>query len=579
MVNVTHKDAGAELTQVEDNAVDRHILTVSTTPGDAVILDGSGRLPAVNGSQLTNINADQVVAGSTNKVYTAAEKAKLAGITAGADVTPLVDEDDMASNSAILVPSQQSVKAYVSAMGGGIGTPVFLAAYDATTKEKAWAIATSGYVCTGTNDEAKWALAQTAAGVGGLVNLSQGSFNVQANITLTALFRGVGGSKDGDSGTRIYISASITITFGHHGNLQDLYYEMASTHAGVGVLCHGEVGFAERPDLMRGVFGFHKGLDNASFPAGSILFQVYAVGSAGAGNKYIQTCHFGPFILRGADIGLKLYSNGDGTGNGWITDNVFDGIIHQNGTASLYLFGTYATGYGATQINKFYGLGMEAYSGASVDGIVLDGVTYNTFDISTSDWGLASGALIHAINGGAWNDIKGNLGGGLMTNKLLVDTCTYLSGTNTLTDIGVSYQSTNFTQDQSCTPPFEAAQWGETVAYGQMVYQSTDGLWYKGDCSNAAKSGGVRIAMVVGSMDAANAYTVNKFGWIATRDSKVRYDTWSWATAGLPLYLSTAGALTATKPTTSGYIQRIAAYSTYSKYVVLACSDSWVTAP
>jgi hypothetical protein len=33
----------------------------------------------------------------------------------------ILDEDDMASNSATKVPSQQSVKAYVDAQGGGGG--------------------------------------------------------------------------------------------------------------------------------------------------------------------------------------------------------------------------------------------------------------------------------------------------------------------------------------------------------------------------------------------------------------------------------------------------------------------------
>ena len=78
---------------------------------------------------------DNMVDGATNKNYTATEKTKLAGIETGADVTDatnvdaagavmnadtstasmdfVVDEDDMSSDSATKVPTQQSVKAYV----------------------------------------------------------------------------------------------------------------------------------------------------------------------------------------------------------------------------------------------------------------------------------------------------------------------------------------------------------------------------------------------------------------------------------------------------------------------------------
>lgn len=88
-------------------------------------------------------SADTITDGTTNKAYTATEKTKLAGIEALADVTDatnvdaagavmnsdtstaamsfVVDEDNMASDSATKVPTQQSVKAYVdtSIVAGG----------------------------------------------------------------------------------------------------------------------------------------------------------------------------------------------------------------------------------------------------------------------------------------------------------------------------------------------------------------------------------------------------------------------------------------------------------------------------
>lgn len=79
-------------------------------------------------------DVDNHTDGTTNKVYTATEQSKLAGIETGADVTDaanvaaagavmeadtstasmqfVIDEDDMASDSATKVPTQQSVKAY-----------------------------------------------------------------------------------------------------------------------------------------------------------------------------------------------------------------------------------------------------------------------------------------------------------------------------------------------------------------------------------------------------------------------------------------------------------------------------------
>lgn len=88
-------------------------------------------------------DTDNHTDGTTNKVYSATEKTKLAGIETAADVTDatnvaaagatmdadtslagngyFLDEDNMASNSATKVPSQQSVKAYVDAEVAGVG--------------------------------------------------------------------------------------------------------------------------------------------------------------------------------------------------------------------------------------------------------------------------------------------------------------------------------------------------------------------------------------------------------------------------------------------------------------------------
>lgn len=96
---------------------------------------GGGAVDSVNSQTgVVVLDQDDVADGITYKQYSATEKTKLAGIEAGADVTDatnvdasgatmntdislagngyFLDEDNMASDSATKVPSQQSVKAY-----------------------------------------------------------------------------------------------------------------------------------------------------------------------------------------------------------------------------------------------------------------------------------------------------------------------------------------------------------------------------------------------------------------------------------------------------------------------------------
>ena len=89
---------------------------------------------------VTSDTLDDLTAGATKKHFTSSDESKLDAIEAAADVTDatnvnaagatmntdttlvgngyFLDEDNMASDSATKVPSQQSVKAYVDAQGG-----------------------------------------------------------------------------------------------------------------------------------------------------------------------------------------------------------------------------------------------------------------------------------------------------------------------------------------------------------------------------------------------------------------------------------------------------------------------------
>jgi len=99
---------------------------VSATTGAA------GEMAASDKSKLdgieNNATADQspseirtaVASASDSNVFTDAQQTKLNNISTSADVTPIIDEDSMASNLATSVPSQQSTKAYVDAQVNGL---------------------------------------------------------------------------------------------------------------------------------------------------------------------------------------------------------------------------------------------------------------------------------------------------------------------------------------------------------------------------------------------------------------------------------------------------------------------------
>ena len=92
----------------------------------------AGEMAASDKSKLdgieNNATADQspseirtaVASASDSNVFTDAQQTKLNNISTSADVTPIIDEDSMASNLATSVPSQQSTKAYVDAQVNGL---------------------------------------------------------------------------------------------------------------------------------------------------------------------------------------------------------------------------------------------------------------------------------------------------------------------------------------------------------------------------------------------------------------------------------------------------------------------------
>ena len=98
---------------------------------------------------------------------------------------------------------------------------------------------------------------------------------------------------------------------------------------------------------------------------------------------------------------------------------------------------------------------------------------------------------------------------------------------------------------------------GATLAFGDAVYQKSDGEMHLGDADAASTSGVIAIAVASGSDGASSNFMFYGF---------LRDDTWNWTVGGL-IYLSTTGSsgntLTQTAPTGSGDIVQILGVATH----------------
>ena len=99
---------------------------------------------------------------------------------------------------------------------------------------------------------------------------------------------------------------------------------------------------------------------------------------------------------------------------------------------------------------------------------------------------------------------------------------------------------------------------GATLAFGDAVYQKSDGEMHLGDADAASTAGVVALAVASGSDGAASNFMFYGFA---------RDDTWNWTVGGL-IYLSTTGTsgntLTQTAPSGSGDIVQILGVATHA---------------
>ena len=128
--------------------------------------------------------------------------------------------------------------------------------------------------------------------------------------------------------------------------------------------------------------------------------------------------------------------------------------------------------------------------------------------------------------------------------------------------------SARVSPEHTSTAVAETQTAGEIVAFGDVCYLKSDGKLWKAKADAEATSGPVRL-MMAGNSIAANA-------------SGTFYDhcyaiTGSWTT-GAALYLSaaTAGAITATPPSTAGQVVRVVGYANSATVVYFDPDKAWV---
>jgi len=90
---------------------------------------------------------------------------------------------------------------------------------------------------------------------------------------------------------------------------------------------------------------------------------------------------------------------------------------------------------------------------------------------------------------------------------------------------------------------FDSATVGETVAFGDLLYQKSDGKWWLADADQASTMPGLRMALEAKSADQTCSMLVA---------GRVRNDAWNWTVGGLIYASTTSGALTQTQPSGAG---------------------------
>ena len=194
--------------------------------------------PSGDGDVVTKAYSDSGTQTMTNKTLTSAV------LNTGVSGTAIVDEDDMSSNSATKVPTQQSVKAYVDSEISGISTTSI------TTDSNATQMAVSGSGASGTitatcNSNTEMTITDAGVRIHGNLTvdgtetiLNTATLSVEDNIIELNRNVSTAGATPSISGLRVNIGEGSTAT-----NMA-LYWAWDDTFADDGTTIHGNAGGA-----------------------------------------------------------------------------------------------------------------------------------------------------------------------------------------------------------------------------------------------------------------------------------------------------------------------------------------------
>lgn len=309
----------------------------------------------------------------------------------------ILDEDDMATDSATQLASQQSIKAYVDSIKGLI----YVAADDATDAEKA--LAGTTYTCDGTADEVQLDLAQTAA-AGGKVILLGHVFSISAagwtldNCTIDGLVAGNTLMTKGVSLVclgRILIDDKVEYeqTCGRLWNVQVV---ATATCISPLAIIPSKL-FVNKQKVLDNVIIYNEEEDKA---AGGIGLELNCT-TTDATAKGIGICSFGDIRIKHFDTNMKLFADrAAGGGEAWINANIFHNLQLTNSNTSLLVCSSDASGAQGTIVENKFNIYSELATNYDVDVTGVGTAAWTTIENEFDCYYLESGGNVRTNGDG-----------------------------------------------------------------------------------------------------------------------------------------------------------------------------------
>jgi len=245
-------------------------------------------------------------------------------------------------------------------------------------------------------------------------------------------------------------------------------------------------------------------------------------------------------------------------------------------SASITLFNN-ITGYTAAGATGTTSTNLVFSTAPSLTSPVLTTATITTSLVPTSNDGAPLGSTSNQFSdlflaeGGVINWDNGDVTLTQTNNELVLAGGNLDLGTNTLRIDGpIDMKVEPATDDTYSGPSTNDLNAGATIAQWEAVYLDSSSTWQLTDADAAATAGGM-IALATAAGSAASPLNVCLPGCI------VRNDGWTW-TAGSTLYLSTtAGAITATKPSGTDDVIRVVGFALTDDCIYWNPSPDYIT--